>query len=175
MTIILIAGKSGSGKTFLGEQIVLLGKEKNFKILQTEFSKYLKLYAREIIGYDGSREHKPRKFLQDMGSFIREELKDEHFFTRRLLEDLRIYERFYDTIIISDVRLKKEIEGIKNSQYKVITIKVINDLVKPKMSDAEKNHITELELENYHNFDYEITNKTENELQEFAKQILKEC
>ncbi len=172
MKVILIAGKAGSGKTYLGEQIVSYAITKNKRALQTEYSKYIKLYAKEIIGYDGSREKKPRKFLQDLGAFIRFGLKDEHFFTRRMLEDFRVYENYYDLVVVSDVRLEKEIEDIKNSKYDVITIQVKNKESQKNMTEEEKTHQTELELENYSAFDYKLENKENNDLTELAKQIV---
>ena len=173
MRIILIAGLAGSGKTKLGELIVKYASQKGFKAIQTEYSKYLKLYAKEILGYDGNRDTKPRKFLQDEGSYIRENLHDAHFFTRRMLEDFRIYEKYADIVVISDVRLKREIEDIKNSPYEnVYTIKVENPNLKSGLTKEEQNHITEKELENYENFDIVIVNENLKDLEENALKIV---
>jgi hypothetical protein len=173
MKIILISGKANSGKTKLGEFILKYAKIKNINAIQTEYSKYLKLYAKEIIGYDGSRENKPRKFLQDLGTYIREDLNMPHFFTKRMLEDFKIYEKFVDIVVISDVRLKEEIEDLKNSQYNdIITIRVNNKNLFYNLTEEEKTHITETALENYPYFDYIIENKSLNELEDFAKKII---
>lgn len=175
MKIILIAGQAGSGKTYLGEKIVSFAETQGMQAVQTEFSKYLKLYAKEILEYDEKKTDKPRKFLQDIGSFIREDLEDEHFFTRRMLEDFRIYEKFYDLVVISDVRMKTEIEDLKKSKYNnITTIKVINKHSKYNLTIDEKNHITEKELENVNAFDYIIENEGDEELLDnFAKKIIK--
>ena len=173
MKIILISGKASSGKTMLGELIVNFSEKMGLRAVQTEYSKYLKLYAKELIGYDGSRENKPRKFLQDLGSFIRYDLGDEHFFTRRMLEDFNVYETFCDIAIVSDVRLIKEIEDIKSSHYKdVVAIQVINGHGEYNLTEEEKNHITERELENYQGFDYIIENKSIEDLEELAKKLV---
>lgn len=175
MKVILIAGRAGSGKTYLGEKIVEYAKENGLRALQTEYSKYLKMYAKEILNYDGTRENKPRKFLQDTGSYIRENLSDEYFFTRRMLEDFRIYEKYFDLIIISDVRLLREIKEIKNSKYNhITTIKVINKHSKYDLTNDEKNHITEKELENNQDFDYIVENEGNKLLENFAKSLLEE-
>ena len=68
MKIILIAGKAGSGKKEVAKMI------KEYYIYQkkdtviTSYSKYLKLYAEEIIDWDRNDATKPRKFLQDLGA-----------------------------------------------------------------------------------------------------------
>ena len=70
MKIYLVAGKSGSGKgevaNIISEYYLANGK----KTLITEFSKYIKMYAREVINWDGTNP-KPRKFLQNLGVTIR--------------------------------------------------------------------------------------------------------
>ena len=73
MKIYLVAGKAGSGKgevaKIIKEHYLSLKK----KPVITEYSKYLKLYASEILGWNGG-EPKPRKFLQDLGVTIRENI-----------------------------------------------------------------------------------------------------
>lgn len=172
MKIILIAGRAGSGKTYLGKKIVEIAKSIGIRALQTEYSKYIKMYASEILEYDGSSEKKPRKFLQDTGSFIRENLEDAHFFTRRMLEDFRIYEYYFDIVVICDVRLIRELEDIKNSKYQdIVTIKVESSYYPYVLSEEEKNHITETELVDYKDFHYIIHNEM-NALDALAKKIV---
>jgi len=150
MKIFLISGKASSGKTMLGELIVKYAENNGLRAVQTEYSKYLKLYAKELIGYDGSRENKPRKFLQDLGSFIRYDLADEHFFTRRMLEDFNIYEAFCDIAIVSDVRLIKEIEDIKKSRYRdVISVKGLGKIKVISCSDKSSKGRFIVEIDKY--------------------------
>ncbi len=173
MKIFLISGVSGSGKTKLGELIVKCAQEKNLRAVQTEYSKYLKLYAKEILGYDGNPLNKPRKFLQDEGSYIRDTLRDEHFFTRRMLEDFRIYEKYADIVVISDVRLEREIEDIKKSKYNdICTIRIINPHLQSTLTTEEQRHITEKELANYQKFDIVIENTSLEELEKTALRII---
>ena len=108
MKIFLIAGKAGSGKSEVADIIKNYYEEENKKVVVTEYSKYLKLYAKEILAWNGE-EPKPRSFLQDLGVTIRENMDDPLFLIRRMIEDIRIYDLYSDIVIISDVRLKKEI------------------------------------------------------------------
>ncbi len=171
MKIILIAGKAGSGKTTLGKEIETILQTKKAKVLRTEYSKYLKLYAKEIFNYQ-ENDVKPRKFLQDTGSFLRS--IDEHFFTKRMLEDFLVYAKYVDYVIISDVRLIREITDIKEKLTDVVTIKIINDLTPNNLTSDERNHITEKELDNYSDFDYIIKNKNAEEIKEIALKIVEE-
>ncbi len=170
MKVILIAGKSGSGKSTLGNTIVSLLKKNHIHALQTEFSKYIKLYAKEMLGVKETDE-KPRKFLQEMGTYIRENIFDENFFVNRMLEDLKVYEKYFDIVVISDVRLKNEIEEMKKSPYSVLTI-YIESQRENTLTEEEKKHITEHELENYQNFDYRIKLENQEDILKFTKQII---
>lgn len=174
MKVILIAGNAGSGKTYLGKKIVEFAKEKGLRALQTEYSKYIKMYAKEILGFNGDSENKPRSFLQNTGSFIREELHDETFFIRRMLEDFRVYDAYFDIVVISDVRLLSEIEEMIESQNDVTTVLVRNEHPNRVLTEEEKNHITENEFRKYLDYDYVMDNKEIGILDNAAKTILEE-
>lgn len=171
MKIILIAGKSGSGKTTLAEEILKEAQKEGKRVLKTEFSKYVKLYAQEMVGYTIETKEQHRKFLQDMGSMVRG--MDEDFFIDRMLDDFVVYESLaYDIVVISDVRLINEIKKIKKSKYQVITCKVMNAHGKDKLMGSLAEHVTETELDTYKTFDFIIVNKKETDLKEAAKNLL---
>lgn len=163
MKIYLVAGKAGSGKGEVAKIIQEYYLSKKMKPIITEFSKYLKMYAKEIIGWDGS-EPKPRKFLQDLGVTVRENMDMPLFFINRLIEDIKIYELYYDVVIISDVRLPEEIEEFKKKYQNVYSIYVINQFAASNLTLDEQMHPTETALENYGDFDITITNDNINVL-----------
>lgn len=159
MKIFLIAGKAGSGKLEVAKLIESYYLNKNQKSVITEYSKYIKKYAEELLGWDNFASTKPRKFLQDIGSFIRYNLKKPTFFTDRMKEDILVYENFADILIICDVRYPDELEEIKNNYQEVYTIKVINEFGNNALTDEQKCHPTETTLDNYFDFSYTIHNK----------------
>ncbi len=171
MKVILIAGKARSGKTKAAQLLKEILTKKNEKVVITEYSKYIKLFAKDLLGWDMVSEPKPRAFLQNMGEYVRK-LKTDTYFTERMKEDLKIYEHFVDVVIISDVRMPKELEEL--SSFHPIKIKVVNDLASYDLSEKEAHHETELALDHYQNFDYIIKNKNESEMQEILEQIVKE-
>ena len=166
MKVILISGKAGSGK----DEVAKLLKMYLGNTVITKLAKYIKLFATEMTDWDGKEDDKPRTFLQEMGDNLR--LLDKNFLTKRMVEDLKLYEKFYDYVIISDVRLVNEIEYIKANYLNVVTIRVNAKESTRKLTEKEKEHITETELDNYNNFDYVIENDFKDDLKDEVKEII---
>ena len=172
MKIYLIAGKAGSGKSEVARYI------KEYYIYQkqetaiTEYSKYIKLFAREITGWDGTPANKPRDFLQGLGSYVRGELGEPKLFTRRMLEDMDIYSNYVDVVVVSDVRYPLEIEEIKKEYPDAVSILVINQFGQSNLTLEQQMHPSELALEDYDNFDYTIANDDSKTLKDKIFKIL---
>lgn len=168
MRIFLLSGKAGSGKNEVAKYI------QNYldKTVITSFSKYIKLFALEMTSWDGKDATKPRQFLQEMGDELRAIQPD--FLTKRIKEDLQIYEKYYDNVVISDVRLLYELEYFKKlEEYDVIAIRIHSDASKRNLTEEEKKHHTELELDTYAKFDYEVHNPFNETLEKEVIEILK--
>lgn len=174
MKIFLIAGKARSGKSSVAESIKKYYDDKNEKTVITEFSKYVKLYAKEMTSWDGEVETKPRKFLQDMGYYIRHKLDMPELFINRMKEDILVYEKFYQNVVIADVRLPLEIEKMKENFPNVYTFYIINEHGNYDLTIEEAAHETETSLDHYNKFDYMIANDESELLDEKIASILEE-
>ena len=166
MKVILISGKAGSGK----DEVAKLLKMYLGNTVITKLAKYIKLFATEMTDWDGKEDDKPRTFLQEMGDNLR--LLDKNFLTKRMIEDFKLYEKSYEYVIISDVRSVNEIEYIKANYLNVVTIRVNAKESTRKLTEKEKEHITETELDNYNNFDYVIENDFKDDLKDEVKEII---
>lgn len=156
--IFIVAGKANAGKDTTCEFIHNYAKLKNLKSINLQFSYYIKMYAKEILGWDGSDDTKPRSFLQELGTDIIRNKIDDNFFINRIIGDIKVYSYFYDIITISDARLPMELDtisGLFNNTYK---IKIVRTNFESSLDSKEKAHITEVGLDNYNNYDYEIIN-----------------
>ena len=171
MKIYLIGGKAGSGKSEVAKIIRNYYLTNNKRVLITEFSKYLKMYAKEILNWQES-DAKPRKFLQDLGVTIRENMDMPHMLINRILEDLKVYSLYYDVVILSDIRYPDEITEIKKAYSNALSIYVINQFKESTLSLEEQMHITETALENFTGFDYTITNDEKENLENKVLNIL---
>lgn len=168
--IFIISGKARSGKNEISKVIEKSYRDK--KCITISFGHYIKDYAKRVSDWDGSEETKPRELLQQLGIELIKNKIDNKLFINRILEDIAVFSYFYDIIIVSDVRLVDEITTLKEKYPNSVSIRVIRNNYDNKLTYNEKNHLTEVDLDNYNNFDYKVENN-EN-LEEKIKKILSE-
>ena len=168
--IFILSGKASSGKNAVSKIIENYYKEK--KCITISFAYYLKDYAKRILNWDGNENNKPRTFLQHLGIELIKNQIDNKLLINRILQDIEVFSYFYDIIIISDARLIDEIETIKNKYNKSISIRLKRNSFDNKLTLDQKNHITEVELDNYSKFDYVVENNDYEDLINKIENIL---
>ena len=110
--------------------------------------------------------------MQQLGVELIKNQIDENMLINRIKEDIKVYEYFFDIIIISDARFESEIDEIKK-EHKVTVIKIEGK--QNNLTEDQKNHITETALNNYDKYDYIIeNNKTIDELKKQIQNIMEE-
>ena len=170
--IYVVGGKAKHGKDTFSAFLKEAYENHNKKVIVTQLSKYIKYYAREMTGWDLSEETKPREFLQQLGTtVIRQKLKKDDLFINRMIDDIEIFSYFYDAIIISDVRLKKEIIDLKKAYPNIISIHIDRPNFDNGLTEEQKKHPTEIDLDDYNEFDIEVINTTLDDLKETAEKI----
>ena len=170
--IYVVGGKAKHGKDTFSAFLKEVYENHNKKVIVTQLSKYIKYYAREMTGWDLSEETKPREFLQQLGTtVIRQKLKKDDLFINRMIDDIEIFSYFYYAIIISDVRLKKEIIDLKKAYPNIISIHIDRPNFDNGLTEEQKKHPTEIDLDDYNEFDIEVVNTTLDDLKETAEKI----
>lgn len=164
----LISGKARSGKNEVAKIIEEFYTDK--KCITISFGHYIKDYAKRISNWDGNEETKPRELLQQLGIELVKNKINDKLFINRILEDIEVFSYFYDVIIVSDVRLIDEFESLKKKYKESISIRVYKNKDN-NLTSAEKNHLTEIDLDDFNNFDYIIEN--DNNLKEKVIEVLK--
>lgn len=147
--IIILSGKAGSGKSTIAS---IISKHKKCIILS--YALYIKQIAKNVLLWDGNEDDKPRDFLQQFGDVIKS--IDSNLLVNRMVEDIKMYSYFYDLIVISDARFINEIETIKNNFKNAYSVRVCGN--NNNLTKEQKNHITEVALDNYDKYDYIIKN-----------------
>lgn len=165
--IIILSGKARAGKdttmNFLNEIYA--------NIIQLQYGSYIKEYAKKISNWDGSEETKPRELLQQLGTNIIRENIDNKFFIKKMIDDIKVYSYFFDTIVISDARFKIEIDDIKNTFNNVIAVRIERPNFDNGLTSEQKKHPSEIDLDDYNKFDYKLIN--DGTLEDLKKKVEK--
>lgn len=171
--IFIIGGKARSGKDTVGKLIHEYYSEK--KVINLQYSYYIKEYAKRLSDWDGRDETKPRQLLCDLGTDLIRKQIDYLFFINRMIEDIKVYQYFFDIIVISDARLKEEFTILKEQFDQVITIGLTRPNYDNQLTDTIKTAITETDLDDFHEYDYEIVNDGSlDELKEKVENLIEE-
>ena len=174
MKIFVIGGKAKCGKSTFGEFLKEQLKDYGYKPCVMHITEPLYEYAKNYFNYDPIVDEKPREFLQKMGiEIIRDKMGKKDFLLNRLFEDIEILSNFFDAFIITDARLINEFEKIKDQYIDTVLIKLERDNYNDMLTEEETKHITELEVDQYDNYDYVIKNRSLNNLKTQALEIVR--
>lgn len=174
--IFIMAGKARSGKDQSALIIKDIYEKKDLKVLNIQYSSYIKDYAKKIVDWDGNDDTKPREFLQHLGTEIIRKQIDENFFVNKIIDDIKVYSYFFDVITISDARCKIEIDIPKEIFKNVIAIHIERPDFDNGLSIEQKKHLTEVDLNDYDKYDYKIVNdgnieQLENKILNIIKEV----
>lgn len=174
--IIILSGKARSGKDTSMEMMKKIYESEGKKVITLFYASYIKNYAQNISDWDGREETKPRTLLQVLGTDIIRNTIDTNFFINRIKQDIIVYSKFFDVIIIGDARFPDEIEEIESSFNKVKTIRVERpNNNSEELTSKEKLHATETGLDSYTNYDFRLVNDgTLEDLENKVKDLIKE-
>lgn len=171
MIAIVISGKSGSGKDETAK-IIKSTLEKKYKASSFIFhyADILKCFLTNSVGWDGEKDENGRELLQKWGTDIIRK-KNKNTFTDIMISMIKGLDGTFDFIIIPDARFVNECEEVKKI-VETITIRITRDELSNKLTNKQKTHISETELDDY-KFDYYITNSGSiNELKNNVDKIL---
>ena len=154
----IICGKARHGKDTVAEMIREYYEKNSKKTLNLQYSSYIKEYAKKISNWDGSEETKPRELLQQLGTSVIREKIDSLFFVKRICSDIQVYSYFFDIITISDARAKVEVDIPKEKFKKIIAIHVNRPNFDNGLTEEQKKHFTEVDLDDYDKYDYKVEN-----------------
>lgn len=173
MKIYLLAGKAGSGKDLMGRYMKTQYDFAGHNTCILHITTPLYEYARNYFSWNGNMAEKPRQFLQEMGiEVIQKQLGKKYFLIDRLCEDVEILKNFFDVFIITDGRLLFEFEELRRRFPDIKIVHVIRENYENELTDHEKNHVTETEMDQYKDYDYIVRNTSKERLYSEADKIM---
>lgn len=155
MIAIIISGKSGSGKDEAAKIIKsVLDKKYHFSSFIFHYADILKCFLKSSLNWNGKKDEDGRSLLQHWGTDIMRK-KNENTFTDIMISMIKALDDTFDFIIIPDARFVNECDEIKKVTD-TITIRITRK-EQNTLTEKQKEHISETELDNY-DFNYYIEN-----------------
>lgn len=172
--IILLSGKAEAGKDFCAnifkEQLEAQGK----KVLITHYADLLKYICKTFFDWNGEKDEKGRTLLQHVGTdIIRNRIPN--YWVKFICGIINMFENEWDYVLIPDTRFPNEVNYLKtNACGNVFHVRVIRPGHKNKLTEEQRNHISEIALDKTV-ADFTILNtlkdNTEHEISKIIKRI----
>lgn len=177
MEIMIISGKSGSGKDTFAEMMRRKLEAAGCKCLTLHFADLVKHYADIYYGWNGEKDTYGRQLLQELGTDkVRAKFPD--YWAETIAKFLAAVPDDFDCAFIPDARFDNEIEVVKkyNPQATVIKIERYNEdgslYFNPALTLEQLAHPSETSLDDYADWDYIVENHSLDELKESADVVL---
>lgn len=155
MKIITISAKARYGKDFTANLIKERLEEQGNKVLITHYADLLKYICKMFFGWNGEKDIYGRTLLQQVGQTVREKT-DGDYWVDSLISIIKLFSDEWEYIIIPDVRYENEISKLKE-EFDVTTLRIERPNFDNGLTEEQKNHESEVALDNYI-FNYKMIN-----------------
>ena len=175
MKILMISGKSGSGKDTFAN--IMREKLSNKKCITLHYADLVKYYLKQYYNWDGVKDEKGRTLLQQLGT-NKVRAKFPNYWAETIAKFLAAIPNDFDCAFIPDARFPNEIEVVKQYNPDALSIRIErydekgNNYINPAFTQEQLNHPSETSLDDYEDFDYIVSNSDLIELEDSAKVIL---
>ena len=151
MKILCIAGQAEHGKDTFANIFKQQLENINKKVFIIHNADYLKFIATKYFNWDGKKDEKGRRLLQQLGTEkIRS--KNPNFHVESVRRIIELFENDFDYFLIPDVRFPNEISMLKDS-FDTMSVKINRINFENSLTIEQRLHLSETSLNNY-DFDY---------------------
>ena len=155
MKVICISAKARHGKDTAAEIMKEYLEMQGKKVLITHFADLLKYLCKSLFGWDGNKDERGRTLLQYIGTDVVGK-KNSAYWAEFIAGVLYMFEGEWDYVLIPDCRYPVEIETMRQI-FDTTIVRVERPNFDNGLTEAQKNHPSEVDMDNYP-FDYKILN-----------------
>ena len=154
MKVILISGKSGSGKDQLSDYIKAKLEQRNNRVLTIHFGDPVKFFLQKYYNWNGIKDEHGRYLLQHLGT----DTVRKHFPTywgMLVSKFIAATHEDWDYVIIPDLRFINELNAVCRYNKDVVTVRINRydenhePYINPALTEEQAAHISECELDDY--------------------------
>lgn len=173
--IYLLHAHAQSGKDTCAAMMKEEYEKRGKRVIIIAFADYVRMCLDKYYGVKEYKTSEGRTLIQHFATDLVRK-NDPTFWGRTVGDLLRAIEDDFDYAIIPDWRFENEYTSLASRFAPHIIVQVgiyrPNNEATDNMTDAQRKHQSETELDNYKNFDYNISNEF-NKLDETREQIIK--
>jgi hypothetical protein len=148
MKIILISGKAEAGKDTTAEILKEILYPFGLESIRLAYGDYVKTTAREIWGWNGSKDEAGRALLQWWGTeCVRQ--KEPTFWVDSVIRLVKVLPDNIDFVFIPDVRFPNEITAWQEAGFDIISVRVERPGHVSALNAEQLKHISETALDNW--------------------------
>lgn len=161
--IYLLHAHAQSGKDTCANILKKEYEKKNKRVIIVAFADYVKFTLEKYFEINDFKSEAGRSLIQTYATDLVRK-KDEDFWARILSNYLKIIEDEFEIAIIPDWRFTNEYEKLLDNFSKEKIIRIL--VYRPEnnktdcMTEQQRSHLSEIEMDNYSDYDYKIVNKT---------------
>lgn len=155
MKVICISAKARHGKDTAAEIMKEYLEMQGKKVLITHFADLLKYLCKQLFGWDGQKDEKGRTLLQYIGTDVVGE-KNPAYWAQFIVSVLTMFENEWDYVLIPDCRYPVEIATMERT-FDTTIVRVERPNFDNGLTEAQKNHPSEVDMDHYP-FDFKILN-----------------
>ena len=178
MEIIVISGKSGSGKDTFANMMRAKLEAAGCKCITAHFADLVKHFCTDYYQWNGDKSTpEGRRILQVLGTNkVRQKFPD--YWAETIAKFLAAIPDDFDCAFVPDARFDNEIAVMKkyNPQAQIIRIERYNEdgskYINPLLTLEQTQHPSETSLDDYEDWDYIVENHNLKELEESAETVL---
>lgn len=157
--IILLSAKAEHGKTEVAKILRNFLENKGFRVTFAPFASYLKFICKEHYGWNGKKDEQGRSILQHVGTNVIRKRRPD-FWVNTTLQFIDAFEEEFDYFISDDVRFDNEVNGVRNSRFESIAIKVNRLNFENSLTEEQRQHPSETALDDFDGFDYYVESES---------------
>ena len=158
MVILGIAGKAESGKTTFANLLKDQLENLNQRVILINYADYVKFIAEKYYNWNGEKDEYGRQLLQTIGTEKGRNLVDKNLWVDMVINTVQLAQLDFDVAIVADCRFPNEFDRWEERGDRIVKIKIERPNYENHLTDMQRNHLSEVALDNYANWDITITN-----------------
>lgn len=146
MKVVCISGKAQHGKDTTAGMMKTALESMGHTVLIAHYGDLVKYVCRTFFGWNGEKDAYGRSLLQKVGTDIVREQRP-NYWVDFVKDILSMFPNEWDFVLIPDSRFPNEIDGLKQSGFNVIHLRVRRENFESPLTTEQQNHPSETALD----------------------------